>query len=240
LLWRGVLCLACLLCCPGAAPAGEDAGTRYLRAVHVLKKLDPSLSAGPVAIPGSVITDDAANSLVSHPDKIFVLTTLGRELDALAEQGVSDAAYYAAHAYGKLGRRSDAARAMFRYLSTAPYRAEDYLFLVRCLYGNREYEAMRAVAVTWRRNDPRCSETRLTYVWGSHMAEGDAEGSRDALRSGSCSGWRPGVLEARSILSLRGLEEAEKAIAALVRRNPKRADLIRVFWEQIRDLERYP
>ncbi len=238
------LLLAAALPCLFAmrAQAAESAQTRYLRAVYVLRTLAPSLSTGSLAFPRRIITDDTTNTLVQHPDKIFVLSTLARELEELTQQkkSLTDAAYYSANAYYTLGRRADAARLMSRYILTAPYRPEDHLFLVRCLYENGDYQAARTAATQWRVQNPRCDEQRLTYVWGSFRAENRTRDALDALEDSACAGWQPKVLAARSTLDAGDAEGAERAVKILARRYPKNAKAIHALWEQLREAERYP
>lgn len=230
-----------LLALSGAAHAAETVQTRYLRAVYVLRTLDPSLAGNALAIPRRIITDDTTNTLVQHPDKIFVLDSMARELESLSRnKGMSDADYYAAQAYGKLGQRSNAARAMGRYLVIAPYQAENYLLLVRWLYENSEYEAMRAAAAEWRVRDPACNEKRLVYVWGSYLVQSQPQDALNVLNDSACNGWRPQVMAARSTLDLGSAGAAEHMVDAAALRYPKNARIIRAFWEQIRETERYP
>ena len=230
-----------LLAMSGGAHAAETVQTRYLRAVYVLRTLDPSLAAGTLAVPRRIITDDTTNTLVQHPDKIFVLDSMARELESLSRnKGMGDADFYAAQAYGKLGQRSNAARAMGRYLLISPYQAENYLLLVRWLYENSDYAAMRAAAADWRTRDPACNEKRLVYVWGSYLAQGQPQDALNALNNSACNGWRPQVMAARSTLDLGSAGAAEHMVDAAARRFPKNAKTIRAFWEQIREVERYP
>ena len=238
------LCAVCaffLFLLPGQACAAEPVQTRYLRAIYVLRTLDPSLAVGSFSIPRRIITDDTANTLVQHPDKIFVLDSMAQELESLSRnKGMSDADYYAAQAYNKLGQRSNAARTMGRYLHTAPYQAENYFFLVRCLYENSDYTAMRKAAADWEARDPACNEKRLVYTWGSYLAEGKAQDALNAVNASVCSGWRPQVLAARSTLDLGGTEAAELMVKAAISAYPKNAKTIQAMWEQVREAERFP
>ncbi len=224
------------------ALGAESAQTRFQRAAYVLQRLAPGIAWPSVTIPRRVINDDATNSLLKHPDTHYVLTTLARDLDALdGRKGVPpDAAFYTAQAYDMLNDPTRAADAMNQYTRIAPYRPDDYLFLIRNLYAARRYEATRNAARRWEQRDGKCSETRLDYVWGSYCAEGKLKDAETAVITDACQSWRGQVLLAKLRLEAGEESQADAQVNTLARKNPQNARTIRLFWNKLRAAATYP
>ncbi len=226
--------------CP--ASAAENAQIRFQRAAHVLQRLNPGLPWPSVTISRRIINDDATNSLLKHPDTRYVLTILARDLAAAAgRKGVPpEAAFYRAQACDMLGDPLDAAREMDQFLRTAPYRSDDYQFLVRNLYAAGQYAASRDAARRWRQRDGKCNENRLDYVWGSYCAEGRPADAAKAVETDPCQGWRSQILLAKLRLDAGEESQAENQISVLARKNPKNARAIRLFWNKLQAAAVYP
>ncbi len=224
------------------ASAAESAQTRFQRAAYVLQRLYPGIAWPPVTISRRIVNDDAANALLKHPDTLYVLTALSRDLVAVdGRKGVPpEAAFYAAQTLDMLGNHARAAGAMGQYLQTAPYRPDDYLFLVRNLYAARQYEASRDAARRWEQRDGKCHETRLDYVWGSYCVEGRMGDAEKAVLTDPCKGWHGQVLLAKLRLEAGEESQADARINTLTRKHPKDRRTIRLFWNKLRAAATYP
>ncbi|MDL2210735.1 hypothetical protein LJC26_08030 [Desulfovibrio sp. OttesenSCG-928-O18] len=229
---------------PTDALAREPLATRYLRAVHVLRQMNPGDHWPELGVPRRVKNNDATNALVMHPDKSFVLGAIVRDLSAATASGkYPEAGYYAAHALAMRDNHAEAAAAMRTYLAKAPFRDADYLFLVRELYAARDYAGVRAAALQWQSldgSDDTCSEDRLTYVWGTFHATGRHRDAMEAVLSDPCASWRGQLLFARSCLALGDEQGAEARLATVLQAFPDKNREIHLFWNRLATAARYP
>lgn len=227
---------------PFTAGAAESLQTRFQRAAHVLQRINPGVLWPSVVIARRIATDDTTNSLLKHPDTHYVLVTLARELtDVTGRRGIPyEAAFYLAQAQDMLGNHQLAAQAMSQYLQTAPYRSDDFLFLVRNLYATGQYKAARESSRRWRLRDGKCNESRLDYVWGSYCAEKQFEEAAEAVKTDPCQGWHSQILLAKLRLEAGEAEAAEAQVNAQLRKNPKKSRDISLFWNKLSTAEAYP
>lgn len=232
-----------------AAPTAESASretlsTRYLRAVHVMQHLYPGEMWPPVSVPRRIRTDDTTNALVKHLDTSFVLGAVVRDLTAAASSGkLPEAGYYAAHALSRLGDHASAADAMKGYIAKAPFRDDDYLFLVKELYAAADYAGVRETSRVWQSldvSDDACSEDRLMYVWGSFHASGQHREAMEAVLSDPCASWMGQLFFARSSLALDDEEGAEERLAAVLAAYPDKAREIHILWNKLASADKFP
>ena len=226
---------------PPQAGAAKNNATTLLRAAYVLRALEPGAAWEPIVIPRHIITDDMTNILITHSDRVFVLNAICSDLYALTRNSNETAAwYYAAHANRMRGNMPEAAAQMSRYVLLSPYNPANYRFILRCLYENGEYQAMRDMADQWRAINSECDDMRLTYVWGSHFAEQNHVAAINAALRDTCTGWLPQVLAAKSKLELEDEKNANAIIALQLLQFPKNAAAIRMLWHKLQYAKRYP
>lgn len=249
-----------LLLCGQKAYAREDAAVKFQRGVHVLRSISPGDHWPPVTVSRFVKVADSTNALLMHKDRNFVLASIATDLSSATASGKFPAAgYFAAHAHSMLGNHKKAAKAMRAYLfgrvagtvnkakdetkTGSDFRDMDYLFLVRELYAAGDYDGTRHAAGTWQAMEPTddvCSEERLTYVWGSYFAENRHRDAMEAVLSDPCASWRGQVFFARSCLALGDEEGAEERIESLVLFHPDKERDIRLLWNRLTAVTKYP
>lgn len=197
-----------------------------------------------VSVPRRIRTDDTTNALVKHRDTSFVLGAVVRDLTAAVSNGkYPEAGYYAAHALSRLGDHGSAANAMKNYLAKAPFKDEDYLFLVKELYAATDYAGVRETARAWQSLDASgdsCSEDRLMYVWGSLHATGQHREAMEAVLSDPCASWMGQLFFARSSLALEDEEGAEERLAAVLAAYPDKERDIHMLWNKLASADKFP
>lgn len=222
----------------------EKMSLRYLRGVHVLRTMNPGDHWPAVTVPRQVRNQDTTSALLAHRDRTFVLETVALDLAAAAKTGVwPEAGYYAAHAFALLSRHAEAAKAMEKYLAKAPFRDEDYLFLVRELYATPDYKATLESARLWQIRDNNldmCSEERLTYIWGSLQNQQLYREAMEEVLSDPCASWRGQVYFAKSSLELGDAKGALARIHAVLLAFPERSQEIHTLWNRLLTSDRYP
>lgn len=226
------------------AAAREKMSLRFLRGVHVLRDMAPGEHWPAVTVPRQVRTHDTTSALMAHPDRTVVLDSISHDLAAATKTGAwPEAGYYAAHAFSLQGKHAEAAAAMKSYLAKAPFRDEDYLFLVKSLYTSADYKAAFAATREWQVNDDNqdaCSEDRLVYAWGSLQARGRYREAMEEVLSDPCASWRGQLLFARSSLGLGDADEAEARLENVLAAYPDKELPIRLLWDRLTTTQRYP
>ena len=236
---------ACVLTVADAQAAPrEKMSLRYLRGVHVLRTMNPGDHWPAVVVPRQVRTQDTTSALLAHRDRTFVLETIAHDLAAAAKTGHwPEANYYAAYAFAFLSRHTEAAEAMKKYLSKAPFRDQDYFFLVRELYAMHDYKAVVESARRWQSHDNNldvCSEERLTYIWGSLQNQGLYREAMEEVLSDPCASWRGQIYFAKSSLDLGDTEGALSRVDATLRAFPERAQEMHLLWNRVVTSSQYP
>ena len=226
------------------AAVREKITLRYLRGVHVLRTMNPGDHWPVVTVPRQVRNHDTTSALLAHRDRTFVLESVARDLAAAAKTGTwPEAGYYAAHALAYLSRHAEAAEAMKDYLAKAPFRDEDYLFLVRELYASPDYRAAIESARQWQLRDnaiDACSEERLTYVWGSLHNLGLYREAMEEVLSDPCASWRGQLFFARSGMELGDVDGALARIDATLTAYPEKNQEIHLLWNRLATSDQYP
>ena len=245
--WRvylfALVCVVLLLTAGIVYVTGWSAGNtvpheRYYRAVFVLQSLGGPAARERVDIPRRVPYADATESLLHHPDKIFVLGHVAEEL-AQVRRDVPKAVLFEAYARLGLGERSEAARLLEEYVVESDYNADHYALLCEMLYDLGDYSSLLMLSREWRERDPSCRGDRTHFAWAAlHNLERYAQAAEYMRTKGECLGWQAGVYAAKSVLALSGEREAGLAIDALVKRHADDAPQILRFWKQIKDKER--
>lgn len=211
---------------------------RYYRAVFVLQSLGGPAAREPEDIPRRVINTDATESLLHHPDKIFVLAHVAEEL-AKARGDVPKAALFEACARLGLGERREAARLLADYVVESGYDAGHYALLCEVLDELGDYSSLLMISREWRGRDPSCRADRSRLTWAAlHNLGRYYQASAYALSREECLGWQAGVYAAKSLLAASGESEAEPVIEAALRLHPQDADRILLLWSQIKNKER--
>ena len=240
-----IACLALLTCAPESMAAGESMALRHFRGVHVLRQVLPHISRPEVTVPHHVKSHDTTNALLSHPDKTFVLESISRDLDAASRTGkFPESGYYAAHSFAILGKHAEAAAAMKRYLSKAPFMEEHYLFLTRELHAAGKYEDVLAAVRWWQSHAMQsgdiCSRDRLAYAWGSFQARGMYRDAMEEVLFDPCPSWHGQVFFAKSSLDLGDEEEATARIAETMAAHPDKVAEIEALWNRLAMFPIYP
>lgn len=227
-----------------AAAAREKMSLRYLRGVHVLRTMNPGDHWPAVTVPRQVRNHDTTSALIAHRDRTFVLESVARDLSAAMKTGTyPEAGYFAAHALAFLSRHAEAAEAMKNYLAKAPFRDEDYLFLVRELYAAPDYTAAINSARRWQLRDNNldaCSEERLTYIWGSLQNQGRYREAMEEVLSDPCASWRGQLFFAKSCMGLGDTEGALARLDAVLAAFPDKSQEIHLLWNRLVTSDRYP
>ena len=211
---------------------------RYYQAVFVLQHLGGPAAREREDIPRRVTRADATESLLHHPDKIFVL---GRVADSLAEArgDMPKAALFEAYARLALGDRRTAARLLADYVVESNYDAGHYALLSGILDELGDYPSLLMICSEWHGRDPTCREDRIRFTWAAlHNLERYAEAARHMLVKGACLGWQARVYAAKSVLASGEEREAALAIDAALKEYAKDADRIQRLWNHIKDKNR--
>ena len=240
-----VVCGCLFLFAPQAQAARETLSLRYFRAVHVLRFLAPGSHWPLVTIPHQAKNHDSTNALLAHPDKTFVLETISRDLEAAAKTGkFPESGYYAAQTLATLGRHADAASAMKTYLAKAPFREENYLFLVRELHTARAHKTVIAAVRQWQILDNAagkfCSGERLAYTWGNFQALKMHREAMEEVISDPCASWQGQIFFAKSSLDLGDTDSAYSRIASVMEAHPDKSLEIEALWDRLSMYALYP
>lgn len=218
-----------------ARPAfGHGEEERYYRAVYVLRRLSPAAAAEPEDIPAGIRYQDASESLLHHPDRIFVLRHVAGELAALGGTRPK-AVLYEAYARLALGQKEAAVPLLSRYVVENPYAAGHYALLCDTLYMIEDYIGLLLICREWRERDPACNAERAEKTFAALY---NLERRREAgafARAEDCLGWRGEVYDAKCLLAEGDEEGARRALEAAVQRRPEDAPHIRRLWELVRD-----
>ncbi len=215
------------------SPGGTVPHARYYRAVYVLQRMDPSAALEPANIPAQVIRTDDTESLLHHPDKLFVLRELAADLSSFA--GVMpDAPLFEAYARRALGEPREAAGLLSRYVFETPYQARHYELLCEMLLESADYASLLLICGEWRERDPVCLPRRAVYAWAARYGLGRYAEAAQAIQNAiSCIGWEGKVYAARA-LAADGREDAAKALLGEVRRDfPDQQEAALRLWSRL-------
>jgi hypothetical protein len=191
--------------------AQEPPEDRFLRAVYVLQKLGGPAAAEVVDIPRRIRVHDDTESLLHHPDKVFVRHLLASELESLQAEGIGEAALFEAYVRADLGENTRARNLLIAYVAEHPYQPRHYILLCSLLEKRKEYGTLRIICAEWRAKDARCLPERVTFSWLALCHLGRfAEARDEVLRTGECLDWKRFVYAARAAHALG--DEAEAAL----------------------------
>ena len=241
--WRYyVLFIVCAVLATAAAlffivsysASGTVPHERYYRAVFVLQSLGGPAAGEREDIPGRVPYADATESLLHHPDKIFVLGHVAEEL-AQVRADVPRAALFEAYARLGLGDRREAARLLAGYVVESDYDAGHYGLLCRLLHEQGDYPSLLLICREWLERDAGCRADRIRFTWAAlHNLERYAQAADYMLGEGECLGWRARVHAARSVLALSGERAAGQTLEAALSRYADDAPQILRLWNQLK------
>ena len=208
---------------------------RYFRAVLVLQGLSEPAAAEKETIPARVPYADATESLLHHPDKIFVLGRVAEEF-AHMRQEEPKAALFEAYARLGLGDRREAARLLTAYVVESDYNARHYALLCRLLHELGEYSSLLLICREWFERDPSCRGDRLRLTWTAlHNMERYGQAREYMRTEGSCLGWQAQVYAAKSALALGEKHEADAVLETVLERHADDAALIHRLWNLLKD-----
>lgn len=243
---RAALAAVFLLLLPPCsdAAAREKMSLRFQRGVHVLRHINPGEHWPDVSVPRQVRNHDTTSALLAHRDRAFVLEAVSRDLADAAKTGkYPEAGYYAAHAFSLQGKNTEAAAAMKAYLAKAPFREQDYLFLVKALYASADYKASLAAVRQWQtRGDDTetCSEERLTYAWANLQAQRRYREAMEEVLSDPCASWQGQLFFAKSSASLGDEDGAEARLETVLEAFPDKRQEIYQLWDRLATAAHYP
>ncbi|MDL2316168.1 hypothetical protein LJC59_03705 [Desulfovibrio sp. OttesenSCG-928-A18] len=221
----------------GAPAKKEEALDRYLRAVYVLQSLGGPAAAEREDIPARIRGSDAAESLLHHPDKIFILQHIA---DELAQTGdlTPRAALFEAYARLALGERQRAVALLTRYVMEDDYESSHYEILAANLYELRDYSSLYLICREWAERDAACRENRTRYTWTSlYNLKRFGQSLEYMQKQAPCLGWQARIYAAKSALASGDARSAEEMLLETLERFPADATLIQRMWEQLRDRE---
>ena len=213
----------------------ESPHDRFLRAVYVLKALGGPAAAEEVSIPRRIAVSDAAESLLHHPDRHFVLRSLVAELTSLKET-LPEAALFEAYARADLGETRQASSLLSTYVVEHPYQARHYALLCSLLETLRDYRALLLICAEWRERDAACRSERLPYAWLALCGLGRFVEARDlVLKEGDCLEWRRYFYASRAALAAGNTGEANTLAAegTGAAPNPGEAEALRLRLQSI-------
>jgi tetratricopeptide (TPR) repeat protein len=219
-----------------SAPSDEDRDRdRYFLAVYVLQQLDEPARRVQENIPARVRRFDATESLLHHPDKIFVLEYLADEL-AKTGKGEAKALYFEACARLALGERRRVADLLTRYVIQTEYNRLCYALLCETLHSLGDDLSLLLICREWRERDPeRCPE-RCRYTWTALYNLARYDQALAFLRDeAACLGWEAQVFEAKTVLALQGESSARLILERALERDPAGAARIERLWNSIKE-----
>ncbi len=218
----------------GYSAGGTVPRERYYRAVFVLQSLGGPAAGEREDIPGRVPYADAAESLLHHPDKIFVLGHVADELAAVRQEAPK-AVLFEAYARLGLGDRREAARLLAAYVVESDYSAKHYALLSRTLHELGDPSSLLLICREWRERDPSCRDDRLRFTWTALYNMGRYSQAASFMRTeGACLGWQAQVYTAKSVLASGEEHEAGLVLdAALKHYTEENAQILRL-WNQIK------
>ena len=212
---------------------------RYYRAVFVLQSLGGPAAGEREDIPGRVPYTDATESLLHHPDKIFVLGHVAEEL-AQVRADVPRAALFEAYARLGLGDRHEAARLLTDYVVESDYDAGHYSLLCRLLHEQGDYPSLLLICREWLERDAACRADRILFTWAAlHNLGRYSQAADYMLAEGQCLGWRARVHAARSVLALSGERAAGQTLEAALNSYADDAPQILRLWNQLKARESF-
>lgn len=239
------LCVVFFLLIPSAAallywimmplPDRDRPETRFLRAAHVLQRLGGPAAREPENIPPHIAYSDATESLLHHPDKIYVLRHVADDLAAVAGQ-VPGARLYEAYARLGLGEKRQAAALLAGHVVENPYDAAHYSLLSDTLRELGDYQSLLLICREWAERDPSCREERTRHVWSALYKLDRYEQALDYLAGEeACLGWEAGVYAAKTHHAMKDEERAEQKLRDTLKAYPSENDSIRRMWELLKD-----
>ena len=243
-----LLCLACLVLflfagspdesTAGVAPDSFD-HERFFRAAFILKSLDNNARNHALVIPARTVQTDATESLLHHPDRIFVLRTLASELAAV-QRTVPKALLYEAFARLALGEKPLGAELLARYVGETEYDAAQYRLLCRTLSEIRDYSTLHIICREWtaRADGAGLSKgdaaERASLGWEAmHGLRRYAEARHYVLKETKHLGWRASVYAAQSSLAQGDEAGARQLINEAINAHKGSETEILRLWENV-------
>ena len=243
-----LLCFACLvLFLFAGSPDESTAGVapdsfeheRFFRAAFILKSLDSNARNHALVIPARAIQTDATESLLHHPDRIFVLRTLASELAAV-QRAVPQTILYEAFARLALGEKQLGAELLARYVGETEYDAAQYRLLCRTLSEVKDYSTLHIICREWTeradRTGPQKGDAaeRASLGWEAMHGLGRyAEARHYVLKEKKHLGWRAYVFAAQSTLAQGDEAGARQLITEAISAHKNYETEILRLWENL-------
>lgn len=211
---------------------------RYYRAVFVLQSLGGPAAEEREDIPGQVPYADATESLLHHPDKIFVLNRVAEEL-SLVHQETPKAALFEAYARLGLGDRREAVRLLTSYVVDADYDPRHYALLSQILYELGDSSSLLLICREWHERDASCRPDRLRFTWAAlYNLERYSQAAAYMSTEGKCLGWPAQVYAAKSVLASGEEHEAGLLLETALKRHAQDSTQILRLWNQLKGKDR--
>ncbi len=184
----------------------------YYRAVYILQKMGGPAATEPVIVPRQIARLDSTENLLHHPDKIFVLTSIVKDLQKLGPS-LSDAQLFEAYAHLALGERQQAADALSAYVASAQYQERHYVLLTTLWHDLGDYTSQYLMSLEWGQRDPACNEKQIFSTWNALCNLSRYSDAKNLmLRSSSCLGWASQVYAAKAASALNDEAGAKKLL----------------------------
>ena len=204
---------------------------RYYRAVAVLQSLDKGAAKEKEVIPQEVYSQDETESLIHHPDELYVYKVVAAELASL-DKDIPRAKLFEAYARLGLGQTLQGAQLLMDYVAEAE-ESEDrhYLLIVENLAALEDWTAVYIICLEWEEKKSDCLQVRALYEWKALTELKRHETALLALaRNENCLGWKFPVYEAMSTYSTGQKKNAKKILTESKKKFPEHTRQIANLW----------
>lgn len=215
----------------GERAQGSADLNRYYRAVAVLQSLDKGARQEKEVIPQEIYSQDETESLIHHPDELYVYKVVAAELAGL-DQEIPRAKLFEAYARLALGQTLQGAQLLMDYVADAE-EGEDrhYLLIVENLATLEDWTSVYIICLEWEEKRSECSQVRALYEWKALTELKRHETALHSLsRSESCLDWKFPVYEAMSTYSLGQKKQAKQILVESKKKFPERTRQIANLW----------
>lgn len=227
------LCLIGLICFPACALCAQDPAelTRYYRAVAVLQRIDKLAKLENELIPSSIYDQDETESLIHHPDTLYVYQVVADELAQL-EDHFPKAKLFGAYARLALGETLQGVELLLDYVGeTSDTSNWHYGLIAEKLAGLEDWTSLYIICLEWEEKNNECVQSRATYEWQALMQMGRHEAALLALaKNENCLDWKFPVFTAMSTYSLGQHQQAKKILLDGKKKYPQYAQQMLNLW----------
>lgn len=213
--------------------AAQKEKEAYLRAVYILRALDENARQETITIPRRVIVADETESLLRHPDSVFVLKKVRADFSLLKNKQ-PEALLYESYACFALGLEHEGAELLTSYVAIAPYNAHHYTVLSRALKDLRDYTSLYIIAREWAERDAACQKERIVAEWHGLFGLGRySDAAKVASGHHDCLGWAAGIYEAAAEQAMGNHGGAAALVNKTIAAHPQREIEITRLWTDL-------